>query len=266
MTDPAAPIDPKDDPRDDEPTRREWLLRLGEVTALAGVAGLVPDLATALTVPQQQAAAALPPGLYEPSTDHLTHVLGAQNTPMIPPGTETDYVRPRQGPLAPQFFSRDELAMARRIVDILLGTVDPVVRDETVEWIDRHLAAAAGARRAARRLEPAHRALAVAYHGEARVADLEAAEPETDVRAALRQLDARARVRFSHAFLQVEAAGQADLVRAMSEAAPDEPSGRGYAVLRRETIRGYYTTRAGLQDLNFKGNAYYGTCPGCNIG
>ena len=266
MTDPRAPFDPTDDQRDDEPTRREWLLRLGEITALAGVAGLVPDVATALTVPQQQAAAALPPGLYEPSTDHLTHVLGAQNAPMIPSGTETDYVRPRQGPLAPQFLSREELSMTRRVVQVLLGTVDSAVLDETVEWIDRHLAAAAGARRAARRLDPAHRALAVAHYGEARVADLETADPETDVRAALRQLDARARARFSRAFLQVEAAGQADLVREMSQARPDGPLGRGYAVLRRETVRGYYTTRAGLQDLNFKGNAYYGTCPGCNIG
>ena len=42
--------------------------------------------------------------------------------------------------------------------------------------------------------------------------------------------------------------------------------GLGYEVLRHETIRGYYTTRAGLRDLNYQGNAFYGACPGCNIG
>ncbi len=121
-------------------------------------------------------------------------------------------------------------------------------------------------RRAARRLDPAHRALAVAYHGQARVTEQETAEPERDVRAALRQLDARAREGAGRPFLQTPAGAQADLVREMSRAAPDTPASRGYAVLRREAIRGYFTTRAGLQDLNFKGNAYYGTCPGCNVG
>ena len=266
MSDPIPPRDPEDDPGEEEPTRREWLLRLGEVTALAGVAGLVPELATTLTAAQEQAAAALPPGLYDPSTDHLTHVLGAQGAPMIPLGTETDYVRPRQEPFRPQWFSHDELPMARRIVEILLGTVDASVRDETVEWIDRRLASAAGARQAARRVEPLHRAVAVAYHGEARVVEEESAEPETQVRAALRQLDVQARARFNRAFVQARSSDQADLVREMSQAPADSVLGRGYAVLRRETVRGYYTTRAGLQDLNFKGNAYYGTCPGCNIG
>ena len=48
----AAPDD-----ADDDLTRRAWLLRLGELTALAGVAGLVPDLAGAMTPPVQGAAA-----------------------------------------------------------------------------------------------------------------------------------------------------------------------------------------------------------------
>ena len=77
-----------------ELTRREWLLRLGEITALAGVAGLVPEMATVLTAAEQQQAAALPPGLYEPSSKHLIHALAARGEPSIPAGTETDYVVP----------------------------------------------------------------------------------------------------------------------------------------------------------------------------
>jgi hypothetical protein len=62
------------DDSDGDLTRRAWLLRLGELTALAGVAGLAPDLAGAMTLTVQEAAAAgLPPGLYEPSGEHLTH-------------------------------------------------------------------------------------------------------------------------------------------------------------------------------------------------
>ena len=59
------------DDSDDDLTRRAWLLRLGELTALAGVAGLAPDLAGAMTRTVQEADG-LPPGLYEPSAEHLT--------------------------------------------------------------------------------------------------------------------------------------------------------------------------------------------------
>jgi hypothetical protein len=253
-------------PAEDDPTRREWLLRLGEVAALAGVAGLVPEFATVLTAAQEQAAAALPPGLYEPSTTHLTHVLAESGAVMIPPGTQTDYVQPRRGPERPEFLSSAELPIVSRIADILLGSVDPGVRDEVVEWIDRSLNQAAGVRRAARRLEPGHRALAAAHYGEARVAQLETRDPAALVRSALHELSQQARAAFGRAFADVPADGQLTLVTRMASAAPGSPMGLGYDVLRRETVRGYYTTRAGLRDLNYQGNAFYGACPGCNLG
>jgi hypothetical protein len=44
---------------------------------------------------------------------------------------------------------------------------------------------------------------------------------------------------------------------------PESPLGRCYLFLRREAIRGYFSSRAGLMELDYKGNAVYGTCPGC---
>jgi hypothetical protein len=56
----------------DDPSRRQWLLRLGEMVVLAGVSGLVPESAAALLGAGQdasRAAAVLPPGLYDASPE-----------------------------------------------------------------------------------------------------------------------------------------------------------------------------------------------------
>jgi len=159
------------DDADDDLTRRRWLLRLGELAALAGVAGLVPDLAAMTSTVQN--AAGLPPGLYEPSAEHLTHVLAARDAPMIPRGAETDFATPRQGPFEPAFFSAHELDLVTSLVGILLGNVDARARAEEVAWLDLRLQSDAGIRGAARALDPSHRALAVAYYGEAMVVELE---------------------------------------------------------------------------------------------
>ena len=34
---------------------------------------------------------------------------------------------------------------------------------------------------------------------------------------------------------------------------------------RHEAIRGYYTSAAGIAELDYKGNTYYPDCPGCEI-
>ena len=153
------------DDSDDDLTRRAWLLRLGEVTALAGVAGLVPDLAAAMAV--QDAAAGLPPGLYEPSAEHLSHVLAARQTPLVPRGAETDFAVSRGGPIQPVFFSHHELDVVTRLVGVLLGNVDARALSETIAWIDLRLQSDSGIRQAARTLDPSDRALAVAYYGQA---------------------------------------------------------------------------------------------------
>jgi hypothetical protein len=149
---------------DDDLTRRAWLLRLGEVTALAGVAGLVPELASALMPTGQDSAAGLPPGLYDPSVEHLSHVLASRHAPLVPPGAETDFAVPRPGPLQPLFFSHHELDLVTRLVGILLGSVDARALSETIAWIDLRLHRDAGIRHAAQTLDPSHRALAVAYY------------------------------------------------------------------------------------------------------
>ncbi len=248
---------------DSDLTRREWLLRLGEITALAGVAGLVPEMATTLAAAEEQAAAGLPPGLYEPSPKHLIHALAAQGAPAIPPGSQTDYVQPRSSPFRPQFFAAEEFRVVSRLAEIQLGGVESGVLAETTEWLDLRFYSAAGIREAARRLDPLHRGLAVAYFGEAHVVELESGDSQSVARAGLAALEQHTRARFGHPFLQLSAAQQTDVVREISQAPPETPLRRFYDLLRREVIRGYYTSRQGLKELGYTGNAFYSECPGC---
>jgi len=251
------------DDSDDDLTRRAWLLRLGELTALAGVAGLVPHLAGAMTPPVPGAAAGLPPGLYEPSAEHLTHVLAARDAPLVPRGAETDFAVPRQGPFQPVFFSPRELDVVTRLVGVLLGSVDARALSETIAWLDLRLQSDAGIRHAARTLDPSHRALAIAYYGQAKVVELETVDSQAIVRTGLELLEQRSRERFGREFLELAGSAQADLVREISRLPLDSQLGRCYLFLRREAIRGYFTSQAGLIELDYKGNAFYGACPGC---
>jgi Gluconate 2-dehydrogenase subunit 3 len=251
------------DDSDDDLTRRAWLLRLGEVTALAGVAGLVPDLAAAMTLSVQDAPAGLPPGLYEPSMEHLSHALAARAAPLGPRGAETDFAAPRRDPFQPAFFSQHELDVVTRLVGILLGTVDAGALSEAIAWIDLRLQSDAGVRRAARTLDPLHRALAVAYYGEARVTELETVDSQALVRSGVSLLEQHSRERFGREFLELSGTAQTDLVGEISRMPPESPLGRCYLFLRREAIRGYFTSQAGLKELDYKGNAFYGACPGC---
>jgi hypothetical protein len=251
------------DDADDDLTRRAWLLRLGEVTALGGVAGLVPDLAAAMTLGVQNAAAGLPPGLYEPSAAHLTHVLAARDAPLVPRGAETDYAEPRRGPFQPLFFTHHELDVVTRLVAVLLGNVDARALSETIAWLDLRLQSDAGIRQAARDLAPYHRALAVAYYGTARVVEMETVDWQAIVRTGLNLLEQHSRERFGREFLELTGTAQTDLVGEISRLPRESPPGRCYLYLRREAIRGYFTSQAGLKELDYKGNAFYGACPGC---
>jgi gluconate 2-dehydrogenase subunit 3-like protein len=248
---------------DDDLTRREWLLRLGEVTVLAGIAGLVPDLAGAMTLTIQNAAAGLPPGLYEPSFEHLGHLLAARQAPLVPRGAETDFAVPVRGPFRPVFFSQHELDVVTRLAAVLLGKVDARALSETIAWLDLRLQSDAGIRHAARTLDPSHRALAVAHYGQARVAELESVDWQAIVRTGLNLLEQQSRERFGRDFLSLAGTAQTDLVREVSRLPSESPLGRCYVFLRRETIRGYFTSQAGLKELDYKGNAFYGACPGC---
>jgi hypothetical protein len=83
------------------------------------------------------------------------------------------------------------------------------------------------------------------------------------VRTGLELLEQQSRERYGREFLGLAETEQTDLVREVSRTPPESPLGRCYLFLRREAIRGYFTSQAGLMELDYKGNAFYGACPGC---
>jgi len=252
---------------DDDLSRRQWLLRLGEMVVLAGVSGLVPESATALLGAGQDAesttASTLPPGLYDPSQDHLVHALSSGGKKWSPPpGSETDYVRPSSLPFQPQFFNREEFRVVTRFVEILLGNGDPTALSQATQWFDLWLHSAAGVRTAAQHLDPLHRALAIAVNGEASMRELETADPQSLARAGLAALHDLSVQAHSQEFLQLTAPQQIDL---LTSAGTANPLRKFFEITRTEAIRGYYTSAAGLKELDYKGNAYYTDSPGCEM-
>jgi hypothetical protein len=228
----------------EETTRRAWLLRLGEFTALAGFAGVPGEAAS---VPSQ--ASQLPPGLYEPSLDHLVHMRMAQGRGQIPAGSETDFVRPRSGPYRPEFFSPPEFQTVIRMVELILGDPPPAPEtiSEVAEWIDLVVSQSAAVRRAAQALSPAHRTLALHYEGKAHVEERETADLQAICREGLTRLAD---------FAGLDKQRQLELLSSMS-------SDPFFALIKAETIRGYYTSRDGLAELDYKGNSFYTESPGC---
>jgi hypothetical protein len=228
----------------DEITRRAWLLRLGELTVLTGFAGV-----EAGATPPSPKASELPPGLYEPSLDHLAHMRVLESRGQIPPGAETDFVTPQVGPYQPQFFSADEFETVTRLVRMLLG--EPAPKPETIaevaQWIDLRVGRSAAVRKAALALSPAHRTLAIHFDGRSSIRELETTDLEAVCRSGLA------------AFEDQSEAQQRERLTAMSEARTPF-----FELLKGETIRGYYTSREGLAELDYKGNSFYAVCPGCD--
>jgi hypothetical protein len=260
MADPTKTSDPND------PTRRQWILRLGEMVVLAGVSGLVPESAFALLTqePDQPNLTALPPGLYDPSQDHLVHALGSAGKKWSPPlGSETDYVAPTTLPFQPQFFSAEDFRVITRFVEIVLGPTDPAAQAQAAQWLDLWLYSAKGIREAARHLDPLHRALAVAVNGEDSVRDLETADPQSTARAGLAALRDLSVQKHNHEFLALTADQQQALLTSAFTTKSDTPLRKFFDLARAEAIRGYYTSAAGLKELDYKGNAYYTESPGC---
>jgi gluconate 2-dehydrogenase subunit 3-like protein len=260
-------------------TRREWLVLLGSAAVLSGfqgAAGLSPQESHAVGAPW-------PPGLYQPSLDHLSHALASEERflPIIP-GTETAYLQPRSGPFVPQAFTQEEFPVVRRLVEIILGEdlknssekpglgVPASIYDEVAEWIDLVVASAPGIRTLARNLPADQRALAVAYFGsEEPVRNLEIFEPERVCHQGLAWLGEESQRRFKKGFIDADPAGQIDLVQAISDVRPDQSAmhagARLFDLLRAESIRGFYTSRLGLKELDYKGNSFYGEAPGCGL-
>ena len=245
-----------------EITRRQWLLRLGEAALLAGVSGLVQETPNFLFREENQYSA-LPPGLYVPSADDLVHALGNHKVFAPPTDSETDYVQP--GPaVGPLFFSQEAFRTVTRLVEILLGKVEQNALSQTALWVDLWFHSAEGVRQAARQLDPMHRALAVAYLSETAVVYLESADHATVAREGIEALQKLCVQQYHAEFLNLDGAQQAEIIAGISKTAPNSPVRKFFETLRSEAIRGYYTSAEGLKELDYKGNAYYPLCPGCD--
>jgi hypothetical protein len=251
-------------------TRREMLLTIGSAAILYGL----PDIAAGDADATQGVAASLPPGLYQPSLDHLTHALSSEaRFPSIPAGSRTEYVRRPSAPFTPQAFSASDFAIVRHLVELILGGdlnsgPQPHTHADISEWIDLVVATAPNVRAAAQRLSPEHRALAVAYFGnEAEVKQLESFAPDQICREGLVWLTAESHRRSGRSFLDSGPELQSTLVRDISDIREDlsiENAGtRLFAFLKQESIRGFYTSQQGLKELDFKGNHFYARSPGC---
>ena len=257
-------------------TRRELLFTLGSTVVLSGIRGLP------LPAGEQSAARVpLPPGLYQPSFDHLNHALTNENSFVpIPSGAETEYLRPRSGPFVAQAFTAAEFQFVRRLVDIILGEdlrndVEklPVawgnIYDEVAEWVDLVVASAPRIRALARNLPADQRALAVACLGSEPITEMETFEPGRICREGFAWLTEEAARRFAKSFLDADPASQLELVLAISDSRPDKTVIHAgtllFDFLKAESIRGFYTSRKGLKELKYQGNAFYGSSPGCAI-
>jgi hypothetical protein len=241
------------DSEDRKLSRRDWVLSIAEAAIAAEVVG---GSAFASTPTE------LPPGLYEPSTDHLGHALMSNGSfRVIPPGCPTDYVRPLAGPFRPAFFSTLEFPVIRRITELLLDEHEAA--QEVAAWIDLRVSSAAAVREAALQLDPLHRALAIAYSGSSHVIETETSDPAAICRAGLEWLESAARREYGGAFVALDERRQVALLESISDKHTQNPGARLFALLKGEAIRGFYTSEAGLKELDFQGNAFYARSPGC---
>ena len=232
-------------------TRRQWLMRVGGGVVLAGWSDV--DLT----------AAELPPGVYEPSREHLGHALAGHP---VADGGETELAQVRGTAFQPAFFQPDQYRTLVQLAGILLGESPnvPIVH-EIAEWIDLTVFESAAIRAAARALSPAHRTLALHYYGAASVRKLEAFDAQKICREGLQWLDSE--THHAGGFLSLDAQSQVALVKSVSDARPEPHSenagARLFTYLKERVIDGFYTSRAGLDELGYRGNAYYASPPGC---
>ncbi|MGH9328780.1 MAG: gluconate 2-dehydrogenase subunit 3 family protein [Terriglobia bacterium] len=265
--------EPTPDPKTEEATsvsRREWLLSVGGAALIAGLPAS-PGSAAIPAVPVGAAhpEAALPPGLYSPSSECLGRALESDGLfHPVPPGSETDYVRPLVGPFRPAFFSADEFQALRRLVELLLG-LDEGEADAVCRWIDLRVASAAGIRRAAKALSPEHRAVAVAYYGAEYVNHQETNAPEPVCREGLAWLKRESQQRHGAKFIALSEQQQTEILKLVSGEQPEkenENAGtRFFKLLKAEAVAGYYTSRGGLKELDYQGNQFHAQSPACNL-
>lgn len=217
-------------------TRRQWLLQVGGGTILAGWSGV--DLS----------AAELPPGVYEPSRDHLGHALAGHP---VAPGGDTELVQIRTGTFQPAFFDPNQYRQLLQLTAIILGeTPDAAIVHEIAEWIDLTVSDAAAIQAAARALSPPHRTLAIHFYGAEAVHKLE-------------EFDAQKLVRDGFAWINANPLSQVEMKEIIAGSKSTHPTARFFLYLKERVIDGFYTSRAGLDELGYRGNAFYASPPGC---
>jgi hypothetical protein len=242
-------------------TRRNWFVTIGEVTVGLSAAGSLPCYSAD--------AVDLPPGVYLPSKDDLSHALmNSERYHPIPPGCPTDYVRPADAASHPLFFSEAEFKLVTRLIELLLGKVsDQDTPQEVPRWVDLRVSSAAGVRQALEGLQPLYRTLASAYFGSPEASRYPEADLGQLCRQGLKWIEESAHEQYSKYFLSLGDDQQVALLHSISDEVPRQaPSNAGsqlFKYLKSETVRGYYTSRTGLRELDFKGNAYYAQSPGC---
>ncbi len=208
-------------------TRREWFMQLGAGVVLAGCSASDLD------------AAELPPGVYEPSRDHLSHALAGHT---LDAGSETELSQARS-----PFFKPDEAANIVILTAALLGERpdSPVVR-EIADWIDLTVGESSAVRKAALALMPVHRTLAVHYYGAKAVQELEELDPQAICHEGL-------------ALLRSGNPGDSIDLQVISDHRP-----RFFTYLKERVIEGFYTSRAGLEELGRGNPSFHASPPGCS--
>jgi len=227
-------------------TRRQWLLRVCGGVVLAGWTDV--DLT----------AAELPPGVYEPSREHLGHALAGHP---VAAGGETELVQVRGAAFHPAFFQPNQYRTLVQLTSIVLGeSPDAPIVHEIAQWIDLTVSESAAIRASARALSPPNRALAMHYYGASSVRKLEDFDAQKICREGLAWLDASS-------FSSLDRPSQTALVKSISDGRPEprsENAGtRFFTYLKERVFDGFYTSRVGLEELGYRGNAFYASPPGC---
>ena len=98
--------------------------------------------------------------------------------------------------------------------------------------------------------------------------DFMAAHGETAIqqpmRDGLRWLDSTARRAYGGAFASVTPAQQAEILQRVARRDSADPEGHAFfRVIRRYTVMGYYTSKIGLQELDYPGLRLYTESPAC---
>ncbi len=247
-----------------EQTRRNWLVTISQTAVCLGVAG------NAVAKPETDNV--LPPGVYRPSSDHLSHALmNSARYHSVPPGCPTDYVQPNDGQAKPLFFSAADFQVIRRLAELLLGEESSAVQGvglEVAQWIDLRVSSSDGVRGAVAHIDASYRTLATAYFGPAHDERIASEDPAKICREGLEWISHASTTQYSKNFLLLDQGQQIAILRSISDErsnrAAENAGTRLFDFLKAETIKGFYTSQVGLKELDFKGNAFYSRSPGCH--